>query len=197
MASGPSSASDTIGRPILRIVTTTADKARVVSGHTVVRSGEAEPIFPPFLKTHPNPPPLRVLGKAVTWVQPSSLPQLLDVKARMPYARLVAGNTEVGIETKFKGASLPVVVCTKAVHALSRVNVLRGDPATATLPHDHGEKNWDRGSVGVCVWGGGGTLWHGGSNAYACCVCEVGAVVVALQWPPPSVLSTCAPLFPV
>ena len=106
---GPCGASDTLGRPVLRIVTTTADKARAVGGHDVLRSGEAEPIFPPFLKTHPSPPPLRVMGKTVTWVQPSSLPQLLDAKTRMPYARLVAGNTEVGIETKFKGVQVSEV----------------------------------------------------------------------------------------
>lgn len=35
-------------------------------------------------------------GEDVMWLQPSSLDELLNLKARYPEAKLVVGNTEVG-----------------------------------------------------------------------------------------------------
>lgn len=61
-----------------------------------------EPIFPPLL-THYKAPALRLSNGDVTWYQPLTLPELLRLKAEHPAARLVVGNTEVGIEVKFKG----------------------------------------------------------------------------------------------
>lgn len=43
---------------------------------------------------------------------------LLVLKAAFPQSRLVAGNTEVGIERRFKGAKCDVVLCTSAVPEL-------------------------------------------------------------------------------
>lgn len=41
------------------------------------------------------PSPVSIVGKTVTWHCPTSLPELLRLKAAHPDARIVAGNTEV------------------------------------------------------------------------------------------------------
>ena len=71
--------------------------------------GLSEPIFPPSL-THYRPQSLRISNDGVTWFQPVSLQQLLKMKAEHPAARLVVGNTEVGIEVKFKAMEYPTLL---------------------------------------------------------------------------------------
>lgn len=39
---------------------------------------------------------LRFEGERVTWIQASTLQELLDLKAQHPDAKLVVGNTEIG-----------------------------------------------------------------------------------------------------
>lgn len=39
---------------------------------------------------------LRFEGERVTWIQASTLGELLDIKAQHPDAKLVVGNTEIG-----------------------------------------------------------------------------------------------------
>lgn len=39
---------------------------------------------------------LRFEGERVTWIQASTLKELLDLKAQHPEAKLVVGNTEIG-----------------------------------------------------------------------------------------------------
>ncbi|RIB27564.1 putative xanthine dehydrogenase HxA [Gigaspora rosea] len=60
-----------------------------------------ELIFPPSLMKY-IPEPLYFSGRKSKWFRPVSLNKLLYLKSRYPYAKLVSGNTEVGIETKFK-----------------------------------------------------------------------------------------------
>lgn len=47
------------------------------------------------LSKHPTRQ-LRFLGERVLWIQPSTLKELLELKALYPTAKLVVGNTEVG-----------------------------------------------------------------------------------------------------
>ena len=129
---GPTGAKDPLGRPIFRVVTDTRDKAASLQ-YEVVCAGERVPIFPPFLKTHTNPPPLRVVGDSVTWFRPSTLAQLAAIKAAMPEARLVAGNSEVGIDTKFKGVKVTALVSTQKVHEMA------GGPFTIGSPKQLGD----------------------------------------------------------
>ena len=63
---------------------------------------KGELIFPPELTT--KKPGRLVVDGNVTWHRPTSLEELLEIKSRIPDAKLVAGNTEVGIEVKFKHA---------------------------------------------------------------------------------------------
>nr|KAG5712870.1 hypothetical protein BaRGS_007467 [Batillaria attramentaria] len=84
-----------------------------------------EPIFPPFLKLEAKrlqEQSLQFIGPRVTWYRPSSLSELLDIKKRHPDCKIVIGNTELGIETKFKKQLYPVLVAATHVRELSAVN---------------------------------------------------------------------------
>lgn len=54
--------------------------------------------------------------------RPTSLEALLALKAEHPAAKLVVGNTEVGIEMKFKNAGYPHLVGTTHVSELNQAN---------------------------------------------------------------------------
>ncbi|CAI5770855.1 dehydrogenase oxidase [Podarcis lilfordi] len=71
-----------------------------------------EPIFPPELLTHTDQPQKQLCfkGERVMWFQPSSLKELLVLKAQYPTAKLVVGNTEVGIEMRLKNMLYPVII---------------------------------------------------------------------------------------
>jgi len=82
--------------------------------------GTAEPIFPPELKGRAVTE-LCMPGPRLTWYRPTSLARLLQLKAEHPNAKLVVGNTEVGIEMKFKAMQYPVVVSPVAVPELNQL----------------------------------------------------------------------------
>ncbi|KXZ53315.1 hypothetical protein GPECTOR_7g1209 [Gonium pectorale] len=81
-----------------------------------------EPIFPPELKKRPAFA-LTMPGPALTWHRPASLESLLELKAAHPAAKLVVGNTEVGIEMKFKNAAYPVVIAPTHVPEMNQITV--------------------------------------------------------------------------
>lgn len=82
-----------------------------------------EPIFPPELLRLKDAPQkqLRFEGERVTWIQATTLKELLDLKAQHPEAKLVVGNTEIGIEMKFKNKLFPVIVCPAWIPELNSV----------------------------------------------------------------------------
>ncbi|XP_061287995.1 xanthine dehydrogenase/oxidase isoform X2 [Bos javanicus] len=82
-----------------------------------------EPIFPPELLRLKDVPPkqLRFEGERVTWIQASTLKELLDLKAQHPEAKLVVGNTEIGIEMKFKNQLFPMIICPAWIPELNAV----------------------------------------------------------------------------
>eukprot|EP00850_Spirogloea_muscicola_P006424 SM000030S11433 [mRNA] locus=s30:612063:618646:- [translate_table: standard] len=92
-------------------------------GYVVPTTSKAEPIFPPELVKR-APAALQLNGAAgALWHRPVSLAELLALKARHPKAKLVVGNSEVGIEMKFKAAGYPVLVGTTAVPELNVLEV--------------------------------------------------------------------------
>jgi xanthine dehydrogenase/oxidase len=97
-----------------------------------VWSPDSEPIFPPFLKTHPVPASLHIVGKNVTWYRPTSLRELLALKAANPAAKLIGGNSEIGIEVKFKDCKYPVLIALTHVQELRRVDVVRPSGAVTS-----------------------------------------------------------------
>ncbi|KAJ6516474.1 Molybdopterin-binding domain of aldehyde dehydrogenase-domain-containing protein [Mycena sanguinolenta] len=68
-----------------------------------------ELIFPPSL-TKQTFSPLKFGSTARQWLRPTSLGQLLAIKAQYPDAKLVGGSTEIQIEVKIKAAAYPVSV---------------------------------------------------------------------------------------
>ncbi|KAF6321937.1 hypothetical protein mRhiFer1_018423 [Rhinolophus ferrumequinum] len=82
-----------------------------------------EPIFPPELLRLKEAPQkqLHFEGERVTWIQATTLKELLDLKAQHPEAKLVVGNTEIGIEMKFKNKLFPVIVCPAWIPELNSV----------------------------------------------------------------------------
>ena len=71
-----------------------------------------EPIFPPNLVLNENLDSESAVfkGERVTWHRPVSLQELQTIKEKHPNAKIVVGNTEVGIETKFKNCEYPVMI---------------------------------------------------------------------------------------
>uniref|UniRef100_A0A1B6KEG1 FAD-binding PCMH-type domain-containing protein n=1 Tax=Graphocephala atropunctata TaxID=36148 RepID=A0A1B6KEG1_9HEMI len=71
-----------------------------------------EPIFPPELQISGalDTQLLTIQGPRVTWYRPTKLSELLELKAKFPSAKLVNGNTEIGVEVKFKNCLYPVII---------------------------------------------------------------------------------------
>ncbi|KAK9295186.1 hypothetical protein QLX08_010430 [Tetragonisca angustula] len=71
-----------------------------------------EIIFPPKLhiSKHLDEEYLIIKGKNVTWHRPKTLSELLRLKDQYPNAKIVVGNTEIGVEVKFKYLSYPVLI---------------------------------------------------------------------------------------
>lgn len=84
----------------------------------------AEPIFPSKLKER-KPQPLVLRGRlGLKWYRPTSLSHLLALKKEYPSAKMVGGNTEVGIEVRFKNLQYPVLIATTHVPELSTIKVI-------------------------------------------------------------------------
>ncbi|XP_030559376.1 xanthine dehydrogenase [Drosophila novamexicana] len=71
-----------------------------------------EPIFPPELQLTAayDEESLIFRSDRVTWHRPTQLQELLQLKADHPAAKLIVGNTEVGVEVKFKHFLYPVLI---------------------------------------------------------------------------------------
>lgn len=59
----------------------------------------------------------------MTWYQPITLDELLELKQSYPTARLVVGNTEVGIEVKFKAMEYSVLINPSRISELRQLKV--------------------------------------------------------------------------
>ncbi len=84
--------------------------------------GWTEPIFPPALRTR-KVQPMMLSKDGCTWYQPTNLPGLLALKSEFPQARIVVGNTEVGIETKFKNFEYPTLINPSRVKELKTISI--------------------------------------------------------------------------
>lgn len=77
-----------------------------------------DPIFPPQLKLDPPSPTLYAEHEGVRWYAPTTVDDVLALKARFPEAKLGAGHSELAIEVKFKHARYPVWISTAHVPEL-------------------------------------------------------------------------------
>lgn len=77
-----------------------------------------EPLFPEELVQRVIPS-LLIVSETCRWYRPTSLKELIELKAEFPSAKLISGNTEVGVERKFKGLKPGVVIAVNAVSELA------------------------------------------------------------------------------
>ncbi|KAK3150156.1 hypothetical protein QOZ80_3AG0229370 [Eleusine coracana subsp. coracana] len=84
---------------------------------------ERELIFPPELQLR-EVTPLKLNGfNDIRWYRPLKLKQVLHLKSCYPDAKLIIGNSEVGVETKFKNAQYKVVLSVTHVPELNILEV--------------------------------------------------------------------------
>lgn len=71
-----------------------------------------EPIFPPELKLNTTfgVSYLAFKYENVVWIRPNTLNDLLLLKSKVPHSKIVMGNTEIGVEMKFKKKVYPVLI---------------------------------------------------------------------------------------
>ncbi|KAF2076171.1 hypothetical protein CYY_002524 [Polysphondylium violaceum] len=81
---------------------------------------KSEPIFPPFLMSYKNASQV-FKGERVTWYSPITFNELLTLKKQHNNAKIVVGNTEIGIETKFRNLIYPVIICPTKVPELNQI----------------------------------------------------------------------------
>ncbi|KAL2087932.1 hypothetical protein ACEWY4_016760 [Coilia grayii] len=60
-------------------------------------------------------------GERVTWVSPVTLEEVVELKARHPEAPIVMGNTNIGLDMKFKGVLHPFIISPSRVSDLFEV----------------------------------------------------------------------------
>lgn len=85
-----------------------------------------EPIFPPELKLTESLDEHSLVFRSpnISWYRPVKLNHLLALKQRYPEAKLVVGNTEVGIEMKFKHLEYPVLTSVAQIRELTSIEKL-------------------------------------------------------------------------
>eukprot|EP00794_Sanderia_malayensis_P018318 gene18318-biopygen12265 len=83
-----------------------------------------EPIFPPELQLSSiyDEQHLVFCGKRMTWYRPTCLEELLLLKSSYPQGKIVVGNTELGVEMKFKNCEYPVMIVPTSVQELTSIS---------------------------------------------------------------------------
>ncbi|XP_055957731.1 xanthine dehydrogenase-like [Patella vulgata] len=83
-----------------------------------------EPIFPPDLKVNYkeyNEKRLMFETNQVKWYRPVTLTDLLELKEEYPDSKIIIGNTEVGIESRFKNMKYSVLINASHVPELTDI----------------------------------------------------------------------------
>ncbi|KAJ8673550.1 hypothetical protein QAD02_004812 [Eretmocerus hayati] len=85
-----------------------------------------EPIFPPKLQVSSklDEQYLIIRGEDITWYRPTNLNELLVLKKQYPNAKIVVGNTEIGVEVKFKHFLYPVLIFPTRVKEMREITEL-------------------------------------------------------------------------
>lgn len=86
-----------------------------------------EPIFPPQLKldVRYSEEYLFFEGENVSWVRPKTLNDLLLLKSSCPTSKIIAGNSEIGVEIKFKKKVYPVLLYPSIITEMNFCKVSR------------------------------------------------------------------------
>lgn len=82
-----------------------------------------DPIFPPALRTDKyDQQSLSFTGERTTWYRPTCLKELVELKHSYPDARLVIGNTEVGVEIKLKNMHYKTLIAPTHIPELNNIS---------------------------------------------------------------------------
>lgn len=101
------------------VVTDSESKRAQYPPYAATGAAAREAPFPAALEEVPiTPLRLRSAASGCEWWRPGTLPELLALKRAYPEARLVAGNTEVGIESRYKNHPCRLFLVAGAVGAL-------------------------------------------------------------------------------
>ncbi|KAL5009354.1 hypothetical protein ScPMuIL_014935 [Solemya velum] len=86
-----------------------------------------DPIFPSELQQSNKlcKQSLKFIGERTNWFRPVTLKELLSLKRLYPEARIVIGNTEVGIEMRQKNMHYPVLICSSNVPELQKIQHIK------------------------------------------------------------------------
>lgn len=84
-----------------------------------------DPIFPPelMLSDELDTSSIAFYGNRVTWYRPNNVNELLTLKLQHPNAKIIVGNTEVGVEVKFKHFHYPVLIMPNLIPELNHIDV--------------------------------------------------------------------------
>jgi xanthine dehydrogenase molybdopterin binding subunit/xanthine dehydrogenase small subunit len=77
-------------------------------------------------KSDPRPAPLAYAAGGQTFLRPTSLDELLALRAAHPEAELVAGATEIGVEINKKHKRFPFLISTEGVESLRKITATEG-----------------------------------------------------------------------
>ncbi|XP_047530210.1 xanthine dehydrogenase-like [Vanessa atalanta] len=84
-----------------------------------------EPIFPPelILNNIYRNSFLFYKGNNVVWIRPQNLKDILILKKEYPCSKIIVGNTEIGVEVKFKNKSYPILISPKLIKEMNNILV--------------------------------------------------------------------------
>lgn len=84
-----------------------------------------EPLFPTELLKNANVKKESsvFVGPRVSWYRPSNMTSILTIKKKYPYSKIVVGNSEIGVETKFKNKLYTILIDPKLVFEMNNVEV--------------------------------------------------------------------------
>ncbi len=88
-----------------------------------------EPIFPPelqLIESYDKETLYFTNARGVKWFRPNSLDQLIKFKEEFPDAKIITGNTEVGVEMKLKNMDYKIFISPVLIQELNEIKIENG-----------------------------------------------------------------------
>ena len=98
-----------------------AECCRLEKDNNVPPDSTQELIFPPELRVNHDKYHshlVRFTSESLVWYRPTQMVELLKLKRDNPNGKIVVGNTEIGIEMKFKNCDYPVMIQATSVRII-------------------------------------------------------------------------------
>ena len=78
-------------------------------------------------KSLEKPLVLKLEQEGVTWIEPTNLEELLEAKHMLNWAKLIGGNTEIGVEMKFKSMDHKTFINVSNLKELQTMRLVRDE----------------------------------------------------------------------